>query len=120
MQEQFDQMVAESPDLKIKSLQIFRSEDELDMEGIKVTLTNGTVSPDSLGVSVDSDYHTTIDLTDKQVKSISIQKAVQFKAPVGLKVKIAKGPSLDVVSEIFSEEPEGTFEDIKYFKLEEG
>ena len=119
-QEEFDQMIVDDPDVKMKSLQVFRSEDELDMEGLRVTLTNEKTSPDTLGVSLDSDLHTSIDLTDKQVKQIHMQKAVEFKAPVGFRLKIANDSPVDIVNELFSEEPEGTFEEVPYFNLKEG
>ena len=113
-------MASSCPDLKIKSLQVFRSEDEFDMEGIRVTLTNDASSLETLGVSLDSSLHTTIDLTGKSVKNIFMQKAVDFKAPVGFRLMIEKSLSEDVVTQIFSDEPCGIFEDIHYFKLEEG
>ena len=40
--------------LKLASLQVFRSEDELDLEGIRVTLSNDQTNSDILGVSYDS------------------------------------------------------------------
>ena len=99
-------MVMADPDVKMKSLQVFRSEDELDMEGLRVTLTNHKTSPDTLGVSTDSDLHTSIDLTDKHVEQIHMQKAMEFKAPVGFRLKIASGGSpINIASELFSEEP---------------
>ena len=110
----------DNPDIKVKSLQVFRSEDELDMEGLRVTLNNGDISPDTLGVSLDSDLHATMDLTDRKVKRIVMQKAEEFKAPVGFRMYIDKNPSLDIVSEIYSDEPSGTFEEVPYVKLEEG
>ena len=90
------------------------------MEGLKVTLTSDLQSPDGLGISIDSGLYATIDLTDLQVKRISMQKARDFKAPVGFRMFTAKGSSYDIVSEIYSEEPAGTFEEVPYLKLEEG
>ena len=113
-------MTLENPDIKIKTLQVFRSEDELDMEGLRVTLTNGAQSPDGIGVSMDSDLHATIDLTDLQVKYIDMQKAQEFKAPVGFHMHTVMGPSMDIISELYSDEPAGTFEEVRYLKLEKG
>ena len=49
-----DQLSLTCPDVKVKSFELFRSEDELDLEGIKVTLTNGEESPHVLGTSASS------------------------------------------------------------------
>ena len=76
-QELFDEFIQYCPDTRVQSLQVFRSEDELDMEGIVVTLNNGAQSATSgteqLGVSVDSSLHTTMDFSDlQQIRRISI------------------------------------------------
>ena len=102
-------------------MQIFRSEDELDMEGIRVTLTNGAQSSngsDKLGVSLDSCMLTTMVLTDLPiVKRICIQKAKDFKAPLGWRLWGKGGKSKDVVSNLYEDEPSQKFEEVQYVKL---
>ena len=45
---------------------------------------------------------------------------MEYKAPVGFRLKIANDSPVDIVNELFSEEPEGTFEEVPYFNLQEG
>lgn len=56
--------LATAADVRVESLELFRAEDELDLEGLKVTLTNGTASTTALGASCDSNQSCTLDLSD--------------------------------------------------------
>ena len=81
-------------------------------------MTNGAQS-EGLGVSTDSNLHTTMDLSDFRVKRIMVQKAKMFKAPVGWRVLFKGGISTDVVSNLYSDESESTFEELPYVKLQD-
>ena len=98
---------------------MFRSEDELDLEGIKVTLTNGISSTEVLGVSCDSTLHTTLDLSDFNVKRIRMQTAKQFKPPIGF--QLSSGSQVkDVVSALYDDEPPQMFKTTPYAELQPG
>ena len=77
-QELVDELTVTNPDLSLQSLQVFRSEDELDMEGIRVTLSTGHTNPGTLGISYDSPLSTTMELTGQPTRSIAIQKPKIF------------------------------------------
>ena len=102
---------------------MFRSEDELDMEGVRITLSNGATSGDSevLGVSYDSDLSTKVDLSSLgSISRIAIQKPQMFKAPVGFRLTSKNGQSKDVVSELYDDVPAHDFEDVPYAELAPG